>query len=333
MLDLEHDHVAMALDSSTATASERMDMNPGPGSVSFEQERHFVKDRLHPTPAVTIETRLLNHDDEARALASLANEPLQGVMLRGSILDHGLDSGSNRGSFYGCFRDDFIIGVALIGQNILFQGSPEAIAAFADVARGWVSAPRLLLCEDEEAENFCRLLLRPPSSLCVIRESVEILLALTAATAVPSDATELRLAMPHEAEEISIVNARGHLDLNGFDPSIEDPEGFIERTRIRIVKGRVWVVRDNNGIAFKVDVARVTDEAVYLEGVLTRPELRGTGVGKAAFGDLCQRLLGRHNAVCLLADSESTRALAFYQRLGFVPVARYRLVRFGQMNS
>lgn len=333
MLDLEHDYVALAFDSSTATASERIGVNPAPVAVSYQQEHYSVSANLHGTLAGTIETRLLNHGDESRALASLASEPLQSVMLRGSILDHGLDSDSNRGSFYGCFRDDSIIGVALIGQNILLQGNPEAIAAFADVARGCASEPRLLLCEEAEAENFCRLLLSLPSGLRVIRETVEILLALTAATVEPRDASQLRLALPEEAEEISIVNARGHLELNGFDPSIEDPEGFIERTRMRIEKGRIWITRDNTGIAFKADVARVTDEAVYLEGVLTRPELRGTGVGKAAFGDLCQRLLRQHNAVCLLADAESTRALAFYQRLGFVPVARFRLVRFGQMNS
>jgi uncharacterized protein len=253
-------------------------------------------------------------------------------MLRGSILEHGLESAHNRGSFYGCFRDNSLIGVALIGDNILLQGDPAAMVAFADVARRChASEAGLLLGEEAETENFCRLFLSSPSGR-VVRRSIEILLAFNAVRAEAEGATPLRLAHPHEAEEISIVNARGHMELNGFDPSTEDPEGFLERSRVRIEKGRVWVVRDDDGIAFKVDVTRVTDEAVYLEGILTRPDMRGTGLGRAALGDLCQRLLKMHGAVCLLADADNKRALVFYQRFGFVPIARYRLVRFDQMD-
>jgi GNAT superfamily N-acetyltransferase len=322
MLDLNY----ALINGSTATAGDRIDMNPGPVTVNYE--------KVCPSASAgVVETRLLKPEDEGQALDWLGHRPFQNVMLRGSILDHGLDSAHDRGSFYACFRDGSIIGVSLLGQNILFQGTHEAVAAFADMARGCASEPRLLLCEEAEAEHFCQLFLKPTSRLCVIRETVEILLVLSAMPVEPRDRTQLRLALPPEAEEISIVNARGHLELNGFDPSTEDPDGFVERTRMRIEKGRVWVVRDDKGIAFKADVARVTDEAAYLEGVLTRQDLRGTGVGKAALSDLCQRLLSRHDAVCLLTDAESTRALAFYQRLGFVQIARYRLVRFGQENS
>jgi ribosomal protein S18 acetylase RimI-like enzyme len=329
MLDLDH----ARFDSSAVTVSERIEISPGPVTVSRENPHPSALSQLKRASAGAVETRLLKHGDEAQALDSLGHAPLQNVLLRGSILDHGLESDCNRGSFYGCFRDDSLIGVALIGQNILLQGNAEAVAAFAEVARDCALQPRLLLCEETDAENFCRLLLSPATSVIVIRETVEILLALTAAAVEPMDASPLRLALPDEAEEISIVNARGHLELNGFDPSIEDPEGFVERTRMRIEKGRVWVVRDSQGIAFKADVARVTAEAVYLEGILTRPDLRGAGIGKAALVDLCQRLFMKHDAVCLLADAESTRALAFYQRLGFVQIARHRLVRFGQRNS
>jgi GNAT superfamily N-acetyltransferase len=305
-----------------------------PSTASFEVNHSSASDALKAAIPAAIETRLLKHGEEATVLDSLGRQPLHNVMLRGTILDHGLESAQNRGSFYGCFRKDSLIGVALIGHNILLQGRHEAIIAFADLVRRYHAAEaRMLLGEESEAESFCRLLLSTTSGPHVIRSTVETLLALTSITVEAAGASRLRLALPHEAEEVSIINARGHIELNGFDPTAEDPKGFLERSRIRIKKGRVWIVRDDEGVAFKVDVARVTDEAVYLEGVLTRPNLRGTGLGRAALGDLCQRLLRKHDAVCLLADAESKGALVFYQRLGFVPIARYRLVRFGERNS
>jgi GNAT superfamily N-acetyltransferase len=346
MLDLENDHVALPFAGSTVTAGVSTDIallsEPGAvatGSgnlapVSEEDEHNRAAPGLPDSSAEVITTRLLNNADQALVLDTLGRQPLQNVMLRGTILEYGLMRANNRGSFYGCFRGNCLIGVALIGHTIILQGSQEAIVAFAEVVRRHhASEARMLLAEESEAASFCRLILTPASGLHVTRSTVEILLALTSITFEPADATQLRLALPDEAEEISVVNARGHKELNGFDPSIEDPKGFVERSRIRIEKGRVWVIRDTEGIAFKVDVARVTDEAVYLEGVLTRPNLRGTGLGKAALGDLCQRLLRKHDAVCLLAAADSDRALSFYQRFGFAPIARYRFVRFGQMNS
>lgn len=314
---------------SSSLPAEKVAVNSEPATANNNGDHQSESAGPLGVLAEAIETRLLKNGDETQVLAALADRPLENVILRGTILDHGLESANNRGSFYGCFRDNSLIGVALIGHNILLQGCQEAIAAFAnEVTRSCGSEARLLLGEEAQVETFCRLLLSPTSSLHVVRRTVEVLLAFSAVTVEAEGATPLRLAEPHEAEEVSIVNARGHLELNGFDPSSEDPEGFLERSRIRIEKGRVWIVRDVEGIAFKADVARVTDEAVYLEGVLTRPDRRGTGLGRAALSDLCQRLLSKHEAVCLLADAESKGALAFYQRLGFVPIARYQVVRF-----
>lgn len=304
-------------------------MNLKPALESYEVQHNSASVAPGDISPEVIETRLLRHGEEARVLESLGRQPLQSVFLRGAILDHGLESINNRGSFYGCFRGNSLIGVALIGHNILLQGSPEATVAFAEVTSlSHASEARLLLGVEGQAETFCRILLESTSSLQVVRGTVELLLAFSTITVEAEGATPLRLAQPHEADEVSTVNAQGHLELNGFDPSSEDPEGFLERSRIRIEKGRVWIIRDDAGIAFKAEVTRVTDEAVYLEGVLTRPDLRGTGLGSAALGDLCQRLLRKHEAVCLLADADSKGALAFYQRLGFVPIERYHAVRF-----
>jgi predicted GNAT family acetyltransferase len=124
------------------------------------------------------------------------------------------------------------------------------------------------------------------------------------------------------------MNAEGYFEMNGVDPATKDPQGFRERVRSRIEMGRVWVVNDEGGVAFKVDIVSMTDEAVYLEGILTRSDLRGTGLGSAALSALCRRLLKRHRAVCLFANAENEPLLSFYSRIGFTPFASYRLVRF-----
>jgi len=332
MLDLESENFALPSPGSSLPSSQGIDA--GPGTVTFGEERDPAAAALQLISLGAIETRLLKHGEEARVLECLDRQPLQNVMLRGSICDYGLEDSRHRGSFYGCFHDHALVGVALIGHTTLLHGSQAAIIAFANVARQSPGAEtRLLLVEERSAETFCRFLLGSNNSQRILRTTLEVMFALTSVKVEYQGATPLRLAEPHEAEEVSLANARGHLELNGFDPSTQDPTGFVERSRTRIQKGSVWVVRDDEGIAFKAEAARVTDEAVYLEGVLTRPDLRGTGLGSAALIDLCQRLLKRHDAVCLLADASSKRAMAFYERLGFEPITRYCLVRFGPSET
>jgi predicted GNAT family acetyltransferase len=142
--------------------------------------------------------------------------------------------------------------------------------------------------------------------------------------------TGLRRAGSVELDQLTQMNAGAYVELNGVDPASKDPKGFRARVLSRIEMKRIWVLKDEKGVAFKADIVSMTDDAVYLEGIITRSDLRGTGLGSAALSALCRRLLRRHKAVCLFANAENQPLLSFYNRIGFTPFAAHRLVRFTQ---
>ena len=275
------------------------------------------------------EIRRLITGDEAQAFSFLDQQPLKNLIMIGLIRDHGLESPSNRGNFYGCFLQDQLIGMALMGHCVLLSGSREIINHFAHLAcLTEVSQVRMMLGEEGMIESFHHYLSQLSNRLTVHRTAPQLMLVLTDTQATNHRLEGLRRAYASELDQVARMNAEGYFELNGVDPATKDPAGFRERVLKRIEMGRVWVVNDADGIAFKVDIVSMTDEAVYLEGILTRADLRGTGLGSAALSSLCSLLLRQHKAVCLFANADNQPLLSFYSRIGFAPFASYRLLHF-----
>jgi len=279
--------------------------------------------------------RRLTASEESRTLKFLNRRPLENITMLGLIYDHGIESSNHRGVFYGCFSQEKLISVALIGHYVLLGESCEKTAtAFARTALAFHEAGIcLVLGEDVAAKAFCRVLNELSSRLRAHQAAAQVLLALTTVNEEIRGAENLRLALPAEATEIARMNADAHLELNNIDPAGIDPTGFRERVLARIMKERTWVVRDERGIAFKADIVSVAEDVLYLEGIFTRMDVRGTGIGRAALGDLCRRLLRQHKAISLFADAGNERTLSFYQRIGFEPVNSYHLVHYKSIND
>jgi GNAT superfamily N-acetyltransferase len=289
------------------------------------QRRRQQRQRIGPD----LEIRRLITGDEAQALGFLDRQPLENLIMIGLIRDHGLESASNRGTFYGCFFQDQLIGVALMGHCVLLSGSRETIHHFAHLAcLTDVSEVRMMLGEDGMIESFHRYLDQLSNRLAVHQTAPQLMLVLTGVRAAKQRLAGLRRACAGELDQVARMNAEGYFELNGVDPATKDPAGFRDRVLKRIEMGRVWVVNDEDGVAFKVDIVSKTEEAVYLEGILTRSDLRGTGLGSTALSALCRLLLRHHKAVCLFANADNQPLLSFYERIGFAPFASYRLVRF-----
>src|SRR5205085_8167917 len=136
-----------------------------------------------------------------------------------------------------------------------------------------------------------------------------------------------------EVDEVAEIHARAHVEQTGIDPRALDPQGFRARLERRIALGRVWVASDAHGICFKTDVACQTERIVYLEGVVTRADVRGRGVGATHLAGLCRRLLAHNEHVCLFVKAAERKTAAFYRRLGFRFRRRYRLIRFPQASA
>jgi predicted GNAT family acetyltransferase len=294
--------------------------NARDGESQQRRRRVPVNDKL--------EIRRLLSGDERQALSFLGQQPLKNSIMIGLITDHGLESQANRGNFYGCFLQNQLIGMTLLGHCILLSGNRETIKRFAQlVCLMDVSQVRMILGEAGITDSFHRYLERISSGLTVNQIVAQQMLVLTEMPSANHCAGELRRARADELDQVARMNAEAYFELNGVDPAAKDPKGFRERVLSRIEMGRVWVVNDASGIAFKVDIVSLTDEAVYLEGILTRSDLRGAGLGSAALGALCVQLLQHHKAICLFANADNQSLLSFYGRIGFAPFASYRLMR------
>jgi ribosomal protein S18 acetylase RimI-like enzyme len=267
--------------------------------------------------------------EEKLLVEALGLQPLMNVMLIGLLRDHGIESPRHRGHFYGCFADGRLTGVALIGHHVLLGGSPESVEFFARVARlRHASEVEVVLAEATFAARFCSSFEGPPGERIGRQHIDHQLLSLTCVEGRAAETLKLRKARPDETDEIARLNTDAFVELYGLNPSAQDPEGFRRRILNRVKMGRIWVLTDTAGIVFKAEVVCPTADAVYLEGIITRPDARGAGLGRRAFQSLCRRLLRRHRAVCLLADVGNQRAISFYQTIGFEPVAAYKLIRY-----
>ena len=278
---------------------------------------------------LNIEVRQLLTGEESSALSFLNQHPLENLTLIGFIRDHGLVSERNRGNFYGYFCDGRLSGVALIGHHTLLSCEANAARYFGQIAQ---QAHRLevanLMGSGEAVAAFRQVFNEMTTGRQVLAEEKEALCVVTQLSSTGSTVKGLRQVRVEEVDEVSALHARTYLEWNGVDPSAKDPVGFRQRMLTRIEKGRIWIVRDAQGIAFKTDIVSESPEAVYLEGVWTRANLRATGFGSAVLKQLGETLLQRYPAICLYASAEDKRAISFYQKAGFSVRRVSHLVRY-----
>jgi GNAT superfamily N-acetyltransferase len=284
---------------------------------------------LRASKGAGLEVRPMVSGEESMVLDALNLQPVHNVIIIGLILDNGLESPKNRGMWYGCFSDGSLIGVALIGHYVFLSGDQESAQAFANMARLHHSSEvKIILGEQPLAEAFYRGFNAPPTIRALHSNTDHLLLSSSRIKCEKTKFMSLRRARLNETEEIAKINSGAFMELYGINPETNDPNGFRQRLRNRVEKGRVWVLTDAGGIAFKAEVASSTNDAAYLEGILTRPEIRGTGVGSIALQSLCGQLLEEHKVLCLLADAANPRTVSFYRNIGFGQVASYRLIRY-----
>jgi uncharacterized protein len=253
---------------------------------------------------------------EAEVLAFLGERPLHTVVMAGHILDNGLESPLNRGSFQ-AYRDDEgkLDGVALIGHATLIETRNEdALACFARFARTCPTA-HIIMGEVAMMDRFWRhyaCLGQAPR-----RFGRELLLELRQPPGSYEPARELRLATLDDLELVMSVQGEMAFAESGINPLEADPVGFRSRCARRIERRRVWVWVEHDRLIFKADVISDTPQAVYLEGIYVNPEERSQGYGRRCMSQLGQNLLTSTNSLCIFVNVESRRARVFFERIGF----------------
>ncbi|HEY0078330.1 MAG TPA: GNAT family N-acetyltransferase [Pyrinomonadaceae bacterium] len=310
------------------TANLAVSLEAAHTSTAVEAFRRLKRDDSAHLQRGKMEVRRFIDGDEPQVLEFLNHQPLKNLQMIGFILDNGLQSPLNRGTFYGCLIDGRLRGIALVGHCVLLGGDRSSVPVFARLGRMLHRQEvRLLLGEERVVEEFDQIY--AGSQRKVERAETHLLFAANQIRRGAQRLASLRQAEAAEVDDVVRVHAQSCLESSGKDGFSADPEGFSHRVLSRIVLGRTWILRDEaNRITFKTDVAAETDKAAYLEAVWTAPDLRGRGIGTAALRDLCQRLLHHRKFVSLFADAQDERATSFYKRVGFEMLAPYRLIRY-----
>lgn len=293
-------------------------MSTGASQIEFDSSA------MAPPPSVNVAASVveLTEGNEAEVLRFLSARPIHTVFMAGLILDNGMVSSFNRGSFFGCRSDDGRLeGVALIGHATIFETeSEDCLRAFAQLARNH-SPAHLIRGEQQKVESFWGFYAAGnpiPHLLCG-----ELLLELKTILAPLEAVVGLRQATIADLEMIINVNASMACNESGMNPLAKDPQGFRERAARRISKGRIWVWIDDNRLLFKTDIIAETPETTYLEGVYVDPRNRGKGYGLRCLSQLAGLLLARTKSVCLTVNEKSVGPQEFYRRSGYELVGRY----------
>jgi predicted GNAT family acetyltransferase len=273
----------------------------------------------------------LVEEDKAETLRFLAARPLHTVFLAGFILDNGMVSPINRGTFYGARNEQGQLeGVALIGNATLIEAKSEsALAAFAGLMQQSPSA-NIILGEKEKVGRFWSYFSKngqTPRRVCR-----QLLLEQRWPVAVREVVSELRVATLDDLPALLPVYGEMILEESGVNPMERDFEGFRDRWARRVEMGRVWVWMKGRKLVFNADVICDTTDAIYLEGIYVHPQERGRGYGLRCLSQLSSHLLKRTGSLCLLVNEQNYGAQALYRAAGFKMRGYYDTIYLHQKN-
>lgn len=269
-----------------------------------------------PRTTGPLEVQKLANEDQAEVLAFLSRRPIHTVCMAGYILDHGVVSPLNRGTFYGCrAKDGSLQGVALIGHaSLLETQSDDALRAFAGLKHEYKSS-HLIRGEHSMIDRFWREYAGLENERRLA--SRELLLEHVTTPMIDGPIPDLQPATPTDLETVMNINADLLQAECGINPIDRDLEGFRKRLLSRIEQGRIWTWSREKRLLFKADVFAETPAMAYLEGVYVHPIGRGQGNGVRCMAQLSRLLLTRSRSICLLINERNKSLENFYNKAGY----------------
>ena len=271
----------------------------------------------------------LRASDRQEVLRLLRAAPEFNVYLLAQIDRGALHQPEVAGLMMGYVRDGLITSVCCFGPNLVFSEpvSSEALEAYAEYARRHDFGQRLLVGEDAQVAMFMAGL-EPRYPVRLIRTGQVLYRLDSNHLNAEARMSELRAADISELSSLVAIDEAMVLEELGFSPFRYDYEGYVEGWRRRIREQRAWVVGEPGGLVFKLEQSAVSDDAVQLSGVYTRPIVRRRGIARRAVGEMCARLLEEAPLVTLYVDADNMPARSAYEWVGFKAVGSVRSVWF-----
>ncbi len=150
---------------------------------------------------------------------------------------------------------------------------------------------------------------------------------LYATTTPAAEARPLRRATLQELDVLTAQADAMELEDLGRSPLAEDADAFRANVRRRVEEGRLYVIEEDGEIVFQIHVGTITPWGVMVGGTYVPPTHRGRGLGVAGMRALSGRLLPRHGRITLHVREDNLPAVRAYERVGYAPVAPFRLLR------
>lgn len=281
-----------------------------------ETLRYDIALPLMPKPDMSRVVRLTN-DTTAEVQEFLSIRPVHTVVMSSFIVDNGIESELNRGTFYG-YRNakGTLDGVALIGHSTLFEArTEEAIEALAVTAKSSETPVHLIMSSGDAADKFWNAY---SSGFSEPRLRCEEMF-FGAAFPFAVQKSEWTVENADESQLLQVAEAQAEVAFIecGVDPMIRDREGFLKRVLRRIEQDRVFTVFENDKLVFKADIIAETEDVIYLEGVYVNPDYRGKGVGPKCLATLTVKLLERVSNICLLSNVDFKQAHRSFEKAGY----------------
>jgi predicted GNAT family acetyltransferase len=133
----------------------------------------------------------------------------------------------------------------------------------------------------------------------------------------------LRAAQSADLENVITAHAQAFAAERGVNPLNYESAAFRQRCQDRIDRCQTWIHEQDGELLFKVELMGQTSDFSYIEGVWTNPKYRGLGLGKRCLMAMADRLLVNSKVVCLLADENESKRIAFYNTSGFEKCGRF----------
>ena len=159
-------------------------------------------------------------------------------------------------------------------------------------------------------------------------------LVIAAAPAVEPD-PEVRASMPEQLGTLLPACVSMFVEEVGYSPLSASSSGYERRVLQLISEGRSYARIEGAGagrrgkVVFKAEVGALVPQVAQLQGVWVTPSRRGEGLAAPGVAAVVKATLATHAPlVSLYVNAYNTRALAAYERVGFVREGTYATVMF-----
>ncbi len=257
-------------------------------------------------------------------LAYLARAPYENVHLS-DLIAHDR-SPSTRNGLFTAIDGDRMTGVASFGRQLVLAAEPQALSAFAELARRR-RGERMIVGPRRVVAAFWNLVRDGRPAPRLVRERQLVMAVDAERLRRPDGAARVRIAEARDVAETVNASAQMIQHELEYDPRRTSPE-FAAGVRAMVERERWWVAQSGERLCFFCSVGPQSDATAQLQGIWVPPELRGRGYATASLSAICARLLEDVPTLSLYVNDFNAPAIALYRRVGFEHVADFQTLLF-----